>query len=65
MKAKRVDCMNCEKFEAEDAGKKFKYKCDLGKRVMMRVPTVPYSFADYLFPRYCNDYTKNEIVIEW
>lgn len=62
MKAKRVDCVDCENFKGETTEKGHKYSCLLGKRVMFRTPIGYYYFNnDFLFPRYCNDFKKTEL----
>lgn len=64
MKAKRVDCMCCLHLKTEEGHNKFKYWCDLGKRVMFRKPFSPYANT-FLFPRYCNDFKDDtENIIE-
>lgn len=72
MKAKRVDCMYCEKFieqVLEDENNIFspikeKAKCKLGKRIMFRQPifnrpTNMVASNDYGYIRYCEDYERN------
>jgi len=60
MKAKRVDCVECENFNADvEPEGEFKYSCNLGKRIMFRKPIGYYYFnVDFLFPRYCNEFKK-------
>ena len=57
MKAKRVDCVDCENFQTNGTINNFKYSCKLGKRVIFKKPVGYWYFTnDFLFPRYCNDF---------
>lgn len=63
MKPKRVDCCNCQRFQVEGEPKKFKYSCELGKRVMFRAPVGYWYFnSDFLFPRYCDKFEQIETI---
>jgi hypothetical protein len=67
MKAKRVDCGNCENFEFPCYDNLIEKKektarCKLGKRVMFRVNGIhpDSSNWDVGYFRYCNDYKESE-----